>query len=480
MAIRNHPVVLAAALALAIAPGGGAIAQTIKPGSRPPKAPEIRKVTPGMRVIGQTWVKTGFFNEIDQTEHSSTTIRAPQALRFKWGTTLKQSEEGFWRLRRKTGPSQFSLVATGPATNGTGGLFRIDLRPYLPSSPPIDPAVYHVEVIPRLKSKTDKTTATSPGGGGTKIPAQELGVWSMPVVITYAIDTTPVTTFTFEHVYRKATLVLDRIVVGVDQYGPGREEYSLAGFVQELQRACSGSNGQSCPFSTPLRMRRFGPYRKDLNPPNEAPLGWTFDASRNPPVQEVPHRFDFTLGSTEYPVSGQRRFAVALSLIEEDAGSSMNTWRTGVEELSDLSLSGKVWRFTKEQAKQYIEEHMGDAIHYVGDGLQLLPSIADLGNAAPVVGTAIAVATMIIAPIVQDMADDYYGTRAAHLTLESNRAEEIHKLPGAMVGSGTHRRYVTRSQTLQFKGPPAANSAAAFDGVVDIEFHWEFSEPVQE
>jgi hypothetical protein len=227
-------------------------------------------------------------------------------------------------------------------------------------------------------------------------------------------------------------------------------------------------------------MRRFGPYRKDLNPQNEAPLAWTFDASRNPPVQEVPSRFDFALGSPEYPVSGQRRFVVALSVIEEDAGGSIGKWSTGVEELSSLSLSGRVWRFTEEQAKQYIKEHIGDAIHYVGDGIQLLPSIADLGQAAPVVGTAIAVATMIIAPIVQDMADDYYGTRAAHLTLESNRAAEIHKLPGALVGTGAGRRYVTKPQRVQFKGPPAANSASAFDGIVEVEFHWEFSQPVQQ
>jgi hypothetical protein len=475
MRVTYQPLVLAVTLALAVAPASGVLGQTIKPGSRAPKPPEIRKVTPGMRVIGQTWVKTGFFNEIDQTEHSSTTISEPTALRFKWGTTLKQAEEGFWRLRRKSGPDQFSLVATGVATAGTGGLFRIDLKPYLPSSPPIDPAIYHVEVVARLKSKTDKTTATSPGGGGTKIPAQELGVWSAPVVITYAIDTTPTTRFDFDHVYRKATLVLDRIVVVDDQYGPGREEYLLAGFVQELQRACSGTNGQNCPFSTPLAMRRFGAYRKSLNPPDEAPLGWTF-----PPLREVPHRFDFSLGSDSHPVSGQRRFVVALSLIEEDAGGSLGDWRTGVADLSQLSASGKVWEFTKEQAEKYVKNHLSEAIHYVADGVQVLSSLADIGSAVPVVATVIAVATMIVAPIVQDMADDYYGTRAAYLTLESNRAAEVHKLPGALVGTGADRRYATKPQTVQFKGPPAANSAAAFDGIVDIEFHWEFSQPVQE
>jgi hypothetical protein len=36
------------------------------------------------------------------------------------------------------------------------------------------------------------------------------------------------------------------------------------------------------------------------------------------------------------------------------------------------------------------------------------------------------------------------------------------------------------SRAALFKGPPASNSAASFDGVVDIELHWEFDEREEE
>ena len=85
-------------------------------------------------------------------------------------------------------------------------------------------------------------------------------------------------------------------------------------------------------------------------------------------------------------------------------------------------------------------------------------------------------ATYIVVAILEDMKDDYYGTRVAYLTLESNRLADVHALPGAVVGTGSNRRYVVKPQTIRFKGPPGANSASAFDGVVDVEFHWEFSE----
>jgi hypothetical protein len=433
-----------------------------------------------MRAIGQTWVKTGFFNEIDQTQRSATTIDEPGVVRFLWGTSFTAANEGFWRLRRKVAESQYSLLATGRATSGTGGRFDIDLGPYLPTSPPIEPAVYHLEVVARTQSKTDASTTSHPGQVGAKIAAQEIGAWSAPVVITYATTSTPPTSFDIGDVYRKATLVVDKIVVVTDQDGPGKEEYHVGGFVQELQRSCSGSNSQGCPFSTPLAQRRFGPYRRDLNPPAEAPLGWTFDLRHDPPLHPVENTFDFTLGTGTNRLAGQRRFVVTVSLIEEDAGSSIDDWQAAVVDLSDLVEQGDVFGFSEEDVAEYLSEHAADAIRYVADGLQVLSTIADIGAAAPIVGTGIAVAAIVVVAILEDMKDDYYGTGAAHLTLESNRVGDIHHLPGALVGAGANRKYVLEPQRLRFKGPPASNAASAFDGVVDIELHWEFSGREQE
>jgi hypothetical protein len=466
--------VLPVAAMLMLMSGLTAAAQTATPARRVP-APD-RRLRPAPTTLGQTWVRTGFFNEIDQNQRTATTINQPAILRFIWGTTLK-SEEGFWRLRRRVAGTQFSLVATGTATNGTGGRFDIDLGPYLSTTPPIEPAVYHLEVVARAKSKADQSTTTGVGQIGGKVAAQELGPWSAPVVITYAVSTAPSTSFDIGDVYRRVTFVLDKITVVADQDGPGEEEYWAAGFVQELQRSCSAAD---CPFTTPLAQRRFGPFRRDLNPPDEAPFGWTFNPARKPPIQKVSNAYDFPLGSGTNRVTGQRRFAVAISLIEEDAGSSIDDWNTAVTRLSDVVEDGQILGFDKDDVTEYLSDHAADAIRYVADGVRLLSTIADIGVAAPIVGTAVAVATFVIVPVIQDMADDYYGTGAAHLTLESNLATEIHKLSGRQVGSGATGRYVLRSQRLRFKGPPASNAASAFDGVVDIEFHWEFSERAQQ
>ena len=250
-------------------------AQIPRPAPKP-KQPDtrIRRAPP---LGNPTWVKTGLFNEIDQTRRSAVTVNEPTVLRFIWGTTASGANEGFWRLRRRIAPNQYALVATGVATSGTGGRFDVDLGPYLATTAPVDPAIYHLEVVARVRSSVDTSTSTSPGQGGVKIPAREIGAWSVPVVITYARTVAPPTTFNMGDVYRKATLVLDRIILIVDQNGPGQEEYHLGGFVQELQRSCTGSNGQQqCSFSTPLRQvpvrpvspepesARRGPARVDL------------------------------------------------------------------------------------------------------------------------------------------------------------------------------------------------------------------------
>lgn len=463
-------VVLTAACLMAGLTAAGA--QTVKPVPRSQiKKPEV------MTPQGQTtWVRTGFFNEVDATERTTATINEVGVLRFRWGTPVAGVEEGFWRLRRRLGNNQFSLVATGIATSGTGGRFDIDFSPYLPGTAPLDGEVYHLEVVARRKAKVDRTTAVRPGQSGTPIPAQELGAWSAPVVITYVANTSPPTQFDFGTVYGKATLHIDRIMLVRDQYGPGQEEYHIKGFVQELQRTCPPGRVENCPFSTALQQHPVGPYRRDLNPPGEAPLGWSFDPSRNPPVYQVRNSFEFALGSGGNSLTSQRRFVLTLSIMEEDAGSSIDEWTSAINRLADVVRHGNLLGLSEQDIKRYLEEHIQDIIRYVADGLQIFTRIAEVGEAAPFVGTAIAVAAHAGVAIVRDLADDYYGTRSAHLTLESNREEDVHKLPGRLVGSGAARRYVTRSQTIRFTGPPPANAAAAFDGIVDVEFHWEFSD----
>lgn len=497
---------------LAPVPAGDTLsAQEVKPMKRgaPPRVAPTR----GFR-LHRTWVVTGIFDEVDQTERTEVTINEPVTLRFRWGTNAPGAEEGFWRLRgipRSTGggaggggaqvglqaaptgnmaakpvdrgiPAATSLedmiLASGVATAAPGGQFEVDLRPYLPPTPPGDPLVYRLDVIARTKMKADVSVAVSPGQAGAKVPAEEIGAWATPVVITYVANTAPPTQFAIGHVYRKVTLVLDHFVLVEDQMGPGDEEYHLGGFVQELARVCLDSAQQDCRFSQPLAQRTFQHYRVidtggDL--PREFPMSHVYDPSSKT-LKELPHRWEFDLGMSGQVV-GPRQFLLAVSLLEEDAGGSVDNWNAGLGQLQKEVKKGDILEMAEEELTDYLLENADEIIRYVADGLRMVSYASD---AAGPIGAAIAVVAAVTSIIVADMEDDYYGTRGATLRLVSNRTEEIHKLPGTVVGTGAERRYVVNPQKIEFKGPPASNQAGAWDGIVEIEFHWEFSEPEQE
>jgi hypothetical protein len=332
------------------------------------------------------------------------------------------------------------------------------------------------------KAASVAPTGVSPGRSGTKVPAQEIGSWSPPVVITYVQSDIPGTSFDFPEVYREVTLVLDEIVLVDDQYGSGREEYYIAGFVQELFRECSDAPGGQCRFSIPGKQVRFGPdVGADLDCDNQRP----YFRCLNPPAASdfgifhtyyhEPHRWTFRLSSQ--PGTWPRRYAVALSLLEEDAGGSVAAWDAGLGELGEAVEVGEILKMSESAIEQYLSEHAADAIRFVADGVRTAALAAGASaGAVTVAGAAVAVVAYVVIAIIEDMEDDYYGTRMGTLVLSSNRVDEIHALDGTQRGD----TFVLAPQSLRFKGPPPSGSASAFDGVVDIVYHWEFGERVLE
>lgn len=448
--------------------------------------PGVSKVDNTRTIIHNTWLRGGYFSEVNQDTFTEITIHTPGFIKFEWGTTIQDADQGLWRLMRKDTAQNYTQIASGIATNTAGGRFDVDLRPYLPASPPTSPSVYHVEVIARKQATTDNTTNTSLGQGGTKIGATSLGTWSNPVIITYVADTMPITQF--YDVYRKATLVLDKIILVEDQYGPGQEEYFVAGFVQELLQNCDSG---PCTFSRPGKQVSFAPslsdinltetcvtvnvrpYFRCLNPPSESEFGLnSYYYEQN--------RWDFHLGSE--PNDWPRDYSVVISLMEQDNGDHMADWLDGMDFVSDQVKSGDVFNLhglDDNDVVDYLKDNgfsEGDIASTVADILQGINTAANVSGAAIIGGTAVTIAINVGSAIIQDMDDDYYGTKTVSLLLPSNRVDKVQELSGHSEGVGAYRKYVLDSETMRFRGPPPANSASSFDGVVDITFHWEFSE----
>ena len=427
-------------------------------------------VKPGTAVLTNTWVRAVRVNEIQgKRTFTALTIHEPEILRFEWGTKAVASEEGFWRLVR-IGPAKDpeTLLASGVSQPGAGGTFSIDLRQYLAPKPPTPAIVYHVQVIPRTRAKSDKSATTSPGQAGDKVPATTIGAWSPPVVITYAgAPASPGVAFDFPEVYRQATLVLDQFRVVQDQVGSGKEEYRIGGFMQELFWSADGGGK----FNRPGRQIKIGPYRRDMNPPMTT--GFT-------PGPHDPSKQSWNLVLNTKKDEWPRRFAVVISVLEQDGGGEVGAWEKGLNGMQGFAKTSEALNMPKDQMMDYIREHGLDGVRFFLDVANVLSAVATESAvvAGPVMigGTFVTLAVVAVWAIWEDSADDYYGTNAGAATLPSNRVNEVHKLPGTLKGSGNKTTYVLKPQTLQFKGPAAATQAAAFDGIVEFTYHWEFSE----
>jgi hypothetical protein len=463
---------------------------------------EYLEVNDENRYRPDTWLKGGLFSEIHEDTFTEITIDYPRTLKFEWGTNIPEADEGLWRLLYadlvRAGQEQtYTELATGIAGDAPTSVFPLDLIPYLPAKPPATPAVYIVQVIARKQPINGELTTIDSLCFPT---CKTLGSWSNVVVINYS--TLPPSETKFVERYHKATLVLDKISLIDDQSGGGDEEYFVAGFIQEMFENCDDADENNCRYTSPGKQFSFAP---DLN---SIDLAETCDEivvrpyfrCLEPPTEEKPSESEFGLSYYYYErnrwsfrLGGEgdrwpRQYTVGLSLMEQDNGDLMPGW-LGVLDLVEKKLATgdlllQDGKLTVADLQELINE-FGVDMDVLNIATNVAHATADAiaaavgGSAGAVIGGVGAVVTAAIivgAHIHAESKDDYYGTQLVSLAIESNRVDVIQQLPGGVTRNGQDEVYVVDNETRRFYGPPLANAAASFDGIVDITFHWEFSE----
>ncbi len=410
--------------------------------------------------IIQTWVEEGASSkEVIQEGHRAVTVCTRDKLDFRWWTHDKEAEEGQWELRASGGP----VLGTGNAgvvpPLGEKRSFKVNLAKYLPKTAPEKPLFYRLSVEPRVKASITKTPGATPSGGkAVKKPAESVGPMSQPVIIKYSKDDCDPQKIWVGKVYRKATFHLSALSLVEDQSGSGTEEHHVAGYVQESQNTGKNIN------------HGFGPYHAFLLGDNGKykPLRrtWTFDLNhpKNP----------------EWP----RAYVFMASIMEEDAGSEMKAWVNAVRDAAAEAIKFSFPEVVEEWAKQYWEEHKEELIEQgyetartLIDGLLLAGSAISAAWPPIFVGMVVVAAVVMIGmEIFASSADDYYGVRSCMFILRSNEVPSVQfAFPGRTLPDG--KTWRSETQRLRFQGQAQFPSASSYDGQVDLNIYFTFSDP---
>jgi hypothetical protein len=403
----------------------------------------------GKKPAIRTWVEVGFFTGDVLGSWKKQTINYPIEIQLRWETKEIGAERGVWQLLRAGQSGQQELVlASGHAGDAPGGIFSIDLAKYLPSQPPAVPASYLIRVTPGTKPKT----SSAKGEIGVAIPGKAVGSPSDPVVITYSSFFTPPVTFQIFDIYRRAEFHLESIHMVEDQVGPGSEEFHTAGFVQMSFPASSTQAGAQ---------QRFGPFYAVLDPsgPRTKDFGWEAYFYLNNP------------DTHDWPVA----FTLVVSVLEEDDGGSLSGWQSSLWTVADQMVNSEIGQDIRDYLEKNFKEYIGDnLVQIVEAGGEIAEYLGALisSTMAGIVGMVIAAVTLVLSDIISGMKDDYYGTEAFVFVLPTNITDLVHSLPGKITSDGG---FELERETIELKGYSSWPDAAAFDGIVDITFHWKLT-----
>jgi hypothetical protein len=397
--------------------------------------------------LSKTTLEVGYFSGEAQVAWTTLTISSPITIELRWETNAPGAERGVWQLFH-AGGQQEVLLGSGHATDAPAGIFTIDLANYLPASPPNVPAVYRIRVTPGTKPHTKQV----PQGQVTaKVPGKAVGPPSNDVVITYSAIVSPDIQIQIFEVYHTATFVLESIHMVEDQSGPGAEEFHVAGFVQETFPPSSAELGGQ---------QKFGPFYAVLDPDG-------------PKTKSLLHSLPFFLAkpdAAEWP----RIYTAVISVLEEDDGGSVNDWQSSLWETAESALSGATSEamrdLLEEKFKDFVGDNIGELIEAGGQAAQTIASLIGSTTSA-IVGMVVAAAALVISDIVSGMDDDYYGTEVFALVLPTNITDFVHTLDGQAMAGG----YKLDTEFLEFKGYTSWPEATAWDGMVRVYFHWEFT-----
>jgi hypothetical protein len=170
-----------------------------------------------------------------------------------------------------------------------------------------------------------------------------------------------------------------------------------------------------------------------------------------------------------------RVYTGAISVLEEDDGGSLNDWESELWNIAQQSLSGdiadNVTNYLEEKFKDYLRNNTTELIH---DTVHLAQAIATIVASAQagIAGLVIAAAALVIADIFSGAADDFYGMQVFVFSLPTSAADYIEGLPGEPLDNG----YRLADESLAFRGATSWPEATAWDGMVEVIFHWEFTD----
>jgi hypothetical protein len=390
-------------------------------------------------IKSKTTLEVGYFVGDAAASWKELTITAPTSIDLRWATTATGAERGVWQLFRSLSGQQEVLLGTGHAGAAPGGIFSINLAQFLSPSVPYVPRVYRIRVTP----------STAPKG---RLVPKAVGPPSNDVIITYSSTITPPVTFEIFEIYHHASFVLESIYMVEDQNGSGSEQFHVAGLVQESLPASSGQPGAQS---------KFGPFFAELDP----------DGPRSKDLSQSATFFMNKPSDPEWP----RSYTTIISVLEEDDGGSLSEWQSSVWDIANEMASGAVGQaikdYLQDHFKEYIGDNLGQIIHDGGEFAQMLINLI-ASTVGAFIGMVVAAAALVISDIVSGMSDDYYGTEAFVLVLPTNITDWVDTLPGALVPGG----YRLDTEVLEFRGYTSWPEATAFDGVVDVYFHWEFGD----
>jgi hypothetical protein len=400
----------------------------------------------GAMPVAKTTLEIGYFLGDVQAAWTEIPISSPVSVELRWETNAPGAERGVWQLFRS---GQFGqgevLLASGHAGDAPGSIFTIDLANYLPPTPPFLPSHYRVRVTPGTKPKMVQGSSI---GEAWMAPGKAVAPPSNDVIITYSV--TPGVEIDIFEIYQTAMFQLESIHMIEDQYGGGAEEFHVAGFVQESFPAGSAQSGSQ---------HKFGPFYAKLDPDG-------------PRWGNLPHSSSFSLSYPDSP-DWPRAYTVLISVLEEDDGGSLNEWESSVWDIAHEAVSGEVSQMVRDLLEEKFEEYIGDNIgQIIQSGGQLAQFIAALIGevTAAIAGVVVAVAAIVITDIISGMQDDYYGTKVFVFVLPTNMTDFVHSLPGQPIYGG----YWLDTEGLGFRGPTSWPEATAWDGLVEVLFHWEF------
>lgn len=396
-----------------------------------------------------TWVEVGHFGDVEAV-FTSVPITTPSKLSFRWRTEEPDAKFGSWVLSRRD-PGGLKFIAAGDAGQAPGWtVFTIDLRNYLPATPPAVPTRYEVRVIPRAnpqeRSKSHKAFPRSPIVRGVAV-----GHSSDPATIIYPSIAQPAVEIETYEVYRYLTVGLERIRLVEDQNGPGAEEFHVSGIVQQFLPSGSANTGRSERLSGYAALSPSGPYSLPLNT-------GAFFRLTNPDTADWP-----------------QAFALVVSVLEEDDGGKMAEWQGEISTVAYEFLAGEVNDAVTEYLQDNFDEFVGEdwetVAAHASEAAQYITSLVSGSAAAGYIGAALLVAGMVVAEIAIGAKDDFYGMEVQTLVVDTNIKDHIDHwfADGDFDDHSVELRW---GMTLY--GAASFPDAAPYDGEIEITASYRF------